>query len=1089
MNSCKANKLRKDYLNKKNKKIVVATSVAVTLGTGLFFNDTLIKADELVNTTDVGQVSTNTTAETQGTYSDSQNQTDATDNLAQQATKSTQSEVVTEQNAPNLTLQEALSSEYSFSLYSASINIGDNRYTVGHAVDIASYQSWMTQQDFQTLKNLGIQTVVIKLTQGTHYVNPYAATQIRYAQAAGLTVAIYHYAEFTDYNTGRAEADYLANQLKSLNLANGVLIFADMETSPGNASYPTPTVAGLNAFWQRLNEYNYYKHGVYLNPTFPNFDQVVATVGKAWTWIAQYPNDPVKGGEYEQKWRNEGYGAWQFTSAAHIPGNGNNLDLSHDYNGLLTDKAKEGWQSVGDNQFAYVRNGNRVTGEQNIDGHWYYFDGNGIMQTGFVNLGTKTVYYDARGQMQYGEQNIDGHWYYFDPNTGARATGFVQLPNKKVYYDKDGKMLYGRQQIDGNYYYFNPTDGSMQTGLLVNAPDNTVSYYNTDGTGFKGKITFGNNECVFDSQTGVLTSINGKVTVGTLVIDGKEYYFNENHSIALGWQQIEGKTYYYDKKTALKAFGEQNIDGHWYYFDPKNSGAMAVGFTQLPDKKVYYNQDGQMQYGQQAINGHWYYFDVNTGEMAVGFTQLPDKKVYYNQDGQMLYGEQKIDNDYYFFNTFDGALSTGIQTVGNVKKYYDNDGKRQTGEKQLNGHWYYFDPKNSGAMAVGFTQLPDKKVYYNQDGQMQYGQQKIGDHWYYFDTFDGSMKTGFYTINEQNKTVYYGTNGQMQYGEQKIGSDYYYFDTFDGSKKTGIQTVDNVKKYYDAEGKRKTGQQKIDGYWYYFDPDTGIMATGITKLPDKTVYYNSNGQMQYGQQKIGGHWYYFDTFDGSMKTGFYTIKEQNKTVYYNSNGQMQYGWQTIGNHDYYFDTWTGSMARGTININGRNYTFSSDGVYQGFTERVANWFYSRIGKITYSMYGSRNGKDGTADCSGSITQALWDAGASRPADNVIKWGGYSTETIHPYLKANGYYLVAQGTADFTPQRGDIIIWGKLGSSGGAGGHIMLVTTSGPNPNVISTCGYDMSKGQAIKEFGYNWYWNYDGRPYYYVYRPVDPYRA
>ncbi len=43
---------------------------------------------------------------------------------------------------------------------------------------------------------------------------------------------------------------------------------------------------------------------------------------------------------------------------------------------------------------------------------------------------------------------------------------------------------------------------------------------------------------------------------------------------------------------------------------------------------------------------------------------------------------------------------------------------------------------------------------------------------------------------------------------------------------------------------------------------------------------------------------------------------------------------------------------------------------------LINLFESRRVKLTYSMYGSRNGSDGTADCSGSISQALKEAGVN-----------------------------------------------------------------------------------------------------------------
>ena len=102
------------------------------------------------------------------------------------------------------------------------------------------------------------------------------------------------------------------------------------------------------------------------------------------------------------------------------------------------------------------------------------------------------------------------------------------------------------------------------------------------------------------------------------------------------------------------------------------------------------------------------------------------------------------------------------------------------------------------------------------------------------------------------------------------------------------------------------------------------------------------------------------------------------------------------------------------------------------TNKTVEWFTDRIGKLTYSMYGSRNGNDGTADCSGSVTQALYEAGASKPAYL------YSTETIHGWLLANGYVLInvddkGNGNQDFDGQFGDVIVMGMQGQSSGAAG--------------------------------------------------------
>lgn len=234
-----------------------------------------------------------------------------------------------------------------------------------------------------------------------------------------------------------------------------------------------------------------------------------------------------------------------------------------------------------------------------------------------------------------------------------------------------------------------------------------------------------------------------------------------------------------------------------------------------------------------------------------------------------------------------------------------------------------------------------------------------------------------------------------------------------------------------------------------------------------------------------------------MLTGFQRVtdskvKKTKKVVYYNSNGHMLYGWQQLYRHRYYFNTVTGKRATGKVRIGKRTYSFSKTGILSCWIERTINWFVKRRGTITYSMYGSRNGSDGTADCSGSMTQAIWKAGASRPASDSLRWGGYNTVSIRPWLTKNGFKNVASGNADnaskYSPRYGDVIIWGDLT---GAAGHIMIVSQgAGNNANVISTCGYNNDAyHQAIQEFNYNWYYAYDDKPSFHVYRLNDKYKA
>ncbi|AUJ29432.1 GH25 family lysozyme [Liquorilactobacillus hordei] len=212
-----------------------------------------------------------------------------------------------------------------------NISIGDSNYTHADAIDISSYQNWITLNDFLQLKSLGIKSVIVKITEGTTYKNPYAASQISLAEQAGLNVAVYHYATFSDSSSGSAQGQHVAQTMQNLGLDKNVLIFADMEDKTTLSDSIQPA---LYAFWNSLTAAGFNNHGVYTYISYAYRDQVVATVGKARTWIAQYPYTPSNGGYYENEWKNEGYGGWQFSSTAYI--DGHTLDISHDYNGLLT---------------------------------------------------------------------------------------------------------------------------------------------------------------------------------------------------------------------------------------------------------------------------------------------------------------------------------------------------------------------------------------------------------------------------------------------------------------------------------------------------------------------------------------------------------------------------------------------------------------------------------------------------------------------------------------------------------------------------------------------------------------------------------
>ncbi|PIO83076.1 hypothetical protein BSQ39_05550 [Loigolactobacillus backii] len=208
-----------------------------------------------------------------------------------------------------------------------AFTIGDPMRPKVSAIDISSYQYNLTQANYNTMKSLGVKTVIVKVTEGTDYTNPYAASQIKMAQNAGLKVAVYDYAKFSSSNSAVAEATYMANKLNSLGLSKSTLVIADMEdTSTANSGVGT----NLSAFWNTLSNYGYKSHSVYTFVSYAYRDAVVNTVGAKKTWMAQYPYSPMSNSDW-----NSNYAAWQFSDTGYLPGYSSQLDVSIDYSGLF----------------------------------------------------------------------------------------------------------------------------------------------------------------------------------------------------------------------------------------------------------------------------------------------------------------------------------------------------------------------------------------------------------------------------------------------------------------------------------------------------------------------------------------------------------------------------------------------------------------------------------------------------------------------------------------------------------------------------------------------------------------------------------
>lgn len=139
-------------------------------------------------------------------------------------------------------------------------------------------------------------------------------------------------------------------------------------------------------------------------------------------------------------------------------------------------------------------------------------------------------------------------------------------------------------------------------------------------------------------------------------------------------------------------------------------------------------------------------------------------------------------------------------------------------------------------------------------------------------------------------------------------------------------------------------------------------------------------------------------------------------------------------------------------------------------QAIVNGMVKLRGTITYSMFGSRDGSDGTGDCSGIMSRVLKDVGF-----NIQ--GLPSTVTLGKQLANNGFYRVSVNQ-NWDAITGDIVMmsWGAdMSQSGGAGGHVGVMM----DDTYFISCDYSTqgAPGQAINTYSWNDYYAAN-KPYY-----------
>ena len=264
------------------------------------------------------------------------------------ASEEIQNPVKAEQTSPAISASPA-SKKGSTSFYNAASSAGQTARGNSQAeikgstfVDVSSHNGHISVEDYRQLVSKGVGGVVVKLTEGTHYTNPYAESQVRNAQAAGLQVSTYAFSHYTNDAEARAEARYYAAFANKLSLPKNTVMVNDMEDPQMQSGINQHTQAWADEMRkQGYANLMYYTSASWVDQNNLRHKGSINTslFGLDNFWIAQYPAPKLSANDAKNLKYNSRAGAWQFTSQAQLLSGKHVFDQSIDYSGRFTARA------------------------------------------------------------------------------------------------------------------------------------------------------------------------------------------------------------------------------------------------------------------------------------------------------------------------------------------------------------------------------------------------------------------------------------------------------------------------------------------------------------------------------------------------------------------------------------------------------------------------------------------------------------------------------------------------------------------------------------------------------------------------------
>ena len=370
--------------------------------------------------------------------------------------------------------------------------------------------------------------------------------------------------------------------------------------------------------------------------------------------------------------------------------------------GYFYDKDSGAKVDLGTNRYVYIND------------NWYYLNGEGKILKGSQTIDGVQVHFDPYYGNQIKGEFTDSSGYvvkansytspvkFYDKDSGALVKNQYFNNNGKWYYaDAEGNILKGSQTIDGVHVYFDYNG--------VQAKDTVLDgYYYDKDTGARKELP--RDQFIKIGDDLYYFSSNGRT--GSISVNGKDYYVEQNGRVLRGSFNIYQNPPYYDDETgeAVEKTGFVKSRGSWFYLE---NGKKVAGFKKIDGKLYYFSANPMNKYEtneqvrgklvgpkfyisflSRAEDNPTYYFDAETGAAVTNqFVYADGHWYYFGNDGKALLFDQVINGQHLYFDYQGKQIKGNFVTDYKGTRYYDeNSGELVTNQtRTINGVTYHFD--------------------------------------------------------------------------------------------------------------------------------------------------------------------------------------------------------------------------------------------------------------------------------------------------------------------------------------------------------------------------------------------------------------